>query len=154
MRFIEGNLINLALAGEYNVIIHECDCFHGMKSAINQHIIARFPDVKKIDDRTPYGDESKLGTINYYKDDSGLYIVNAYTQIKPGPFIRYDALESCFHSIKTQFTGLTFGIPQIGGRCCGDWNIINGIIKYCMKDEKIEVVVKNLSETEWDFLKK
>ena len=43
MKVIEGDLIQLALTGEFDVIIHGCNCFCAMVAGIAQSIRSVFP---------------------------------------------------------------------------------------------------------------
>nr|WP_314489284.1 macro domain-containing protein [uncultured Kingella sp.] len=77
-----GDLIALALAGEFDVIIHGCNCRHTMGAGIAKQIKAQFPAAYAADCATPKG-ASKLGQISSATVDCNgreLIIVNAYTQ--------------------------------------------------------------------------
>ena len=82
MQTRSGDLIALALAGEFDVIIHGCNCQHTMGAGIAKQIKAHFPAAYAADCATPKG-ASKLGqTSSAQADGNGhpLVIVNAYTQ--------------------------------------------------------------------------
>ena len=38
MNIVKGNLVTLALAGEFDVIIHGCNCFNTMGSGVAKDI--------------------------------------------------------------------------------------------------------------------
>jgi len=131
MRTIEGDLINLALRGQFDVIGHGCNCFHKMGAGIAKSVAAQFPEAYEADKATSYGERSKLGTISVASVTRAgveLAIVNAYTQFQwkgPGRKADYDAIESCFCLIAERFTKARIGYPMIGaGLAGGDWSII------------------------------
>jgi len=143
MKEIEGNLISMGLDGDFDVIIHGCNCFCTMGHGIAKEIRVKCPGAYWADQGTEKGDEGKLGTITYSgrptedSEPDKLMVVNAYTQFKYGGDMRhvdYDALRSCFKEIKKLFTGKRIGYPLIGaGLARGDWTVISGII-----DEELE----------------
>lgn len=142
MNITKGDLIELAKTGEFDVIIHGCNCFCTMGAGIAQGIKAHFPEAYYADINTKKGDIDKLGAISYAKvriDSHELIIVNAYTQFHyrgTGRKVDYDALKSCFKEIKQQFGGLRIGYPAIGaGLAGGDWNVISEIINEELKNE-------------------
>ena len=65
MKIIEGNLITLAKAGRFDVIVHGCNCFCTMGAGIAKSIKLEFPEAYQVDLQTIKGDKSKLGTITY-----------------------------------------------------------------------------------------
>ena len=68
---VYGDLIDLALQGKFDVIIHGCNCFHKMGSGLAPKIRAVFPCAWQADLQTEFGSKDKLGTISYgiYKGD-------------------------------------------------------------------------------------
>lgn len=136
MKTIKGDLIKLALAGEFDLIVHGCNCFCTMGAGIAKGIKLQFPEAYAADLNTKYGDKDKLGTISWAKAKSykgELIVVNAYTQFNfqgPPPLADYDAIRLAFAKIKDQFPGLRIGYPAIGaGLAGGDWQIISQIIE-------------------------
>ena len=43
LKHTKGNLIDLAEAGEFNIIVHGCNCFETMGSGIAREIHDRYP---------------------------------------------------------------------------------------------------------------
>lgn len=139
---MEGDLIQLALAGEFDVIIHGCNCFCTMGAGIALSIKRIFPEAYQADLATEAGDRSKLGTISWAKhtkDGRELIIVNGYTQYNwkgRGVKVDYEAVEQVFQLVKEVFTGKRIGYPAIGaGLAGGDWQKIEGIIKEALAGE-------------------
>ena len=136
MRKIKGDLIELAIDGEFDLIIHGCNCFCTMGAGIAKTIKLKFPEAYKADLKTEKGDKSKLGTISVAEtetENGKLIIVNGYTQFNwrgNGYKADYDAIRNVFKKVKEKFSGLRIGYPAIGaGLAGGDWNIISEIIE-------------------------
>ncbi len=134
-RTLKGDLIELALAGSFDVIVHGCNCFCTMGAGIAKSIREIFPEAWEADLATTAGDKAKLGTFtmaSVKRNGHELTIVNAYTQYGyagPGRLADYDAVRRVFASLKQNFSGRRFGYPKIGaGLAKGDWNMIRNII--------------------------
>lgn len=144
-----GDLLDLAEAGEFDVIVHGCNCFHTFGAGIARAIKYRWPETHRTDvQHTKYGDRSKLGTITTTTVPRNLVVVNAYTQFGykqgNGPNVDYEAVRAAFRRIRELYgnKGLRFGIPKIGaGLAGGDWNTISEIIDSVMAVEDITVVI-------------
>lgn len=135
MKKIQGDLLKLAPAGEFDVIVHGCNCQCTMGAGIAKSIKSLFPEAYEADCQTKKGDREKLGTISQasvVRDGIKLTIVNAYTQFQwrgPGVKADYNAIRSAMRAIKNEFTGQRIGYPLIGaGLAGGDWSIIEEII--------------------------
>lgn len=135
MRVVHGDLLKLALAGDFDVIVHGCNCFGTMGKGIAVGVHELFPEAYEADLATPRGDRAKLGTIsvvNVDRDLRRITIVNGYTQFDyRGDGVRadYDAIRSVFRELKRRYSGKRIGYPKIGaGLARGDWSIIAPII--------------------------
>ncbi|RYD76860.1 MAG: phosphatase [Verrucomicrobiaceae bacterium] len=135
MNTIQGDLITLARQGEFDLIVHGCNCFCTMGAGIAKAIKAAFPAAYEADLATQRGDRAKLGTCTFAEIDlngSPLIVVNAYTQFDyrgRGPKVDYDAVRSCFRWIKSHHAGRRIGFPKIGaGLAGGEWGKIATII--------------------------
>lgn len=131
MKIVHGNLIDLAEAGEFDVIIHGCNCFCKMKRGIAAEMVKRYPQVRTADNATKKGSQSKLG--HYTGVNVGEFtIVNAYTQYhwdSRNINCDYDAIKDVFTRIAKDFGGLSIGYPMIGaGLARGKWEKIAPII--------------------------
>jgi O-acetyl-ADP-ribose deacetylase (regulator of RNase III) len=86
MKQLKGNLLDLAEQGQFDIIVHGCNCFHAMRSGIAAEIARRYPEAEQVDSQTEHGSRKKLGHFSYAfverKDKHPFYIVNAYTQYK------------------------------------------------------------------------
>lgn len=83
---LQGNLLDMADDGQFDLIFHGCNCFHKMRSGIAKQIAARFPEAEQADFATVYGSKKKLGEFSYAKvkgkTGKDFIVVNAYTQYK------------------------------------------------------------------------
>ena len=143
MKTIKGNLIKLAKAGKFDVIIHGANCFCTMGAGIALQIKKEFPLAYEADQRTTKGDKTKLGYYTSVLIDS-LWIINAYTQYDyrgPGRKADYTAIRSVFRKIKNNFSGTKIAFPYIGaGLAGGSWKIISQIIEEELAGENFTLV--------------
>ena len=65
MNIVHGDLIKLALTGEFDVIIHGCNCQCAMGAGIAKAIKSTFPEAYQADGETEEGSRDKLGTISF-----------------------------------------------------------------------------------------
>ena len=85
MKTIKGDLIKLAEEGEFDVIIHGCNCFHAMGGGIAKQLADKYPEVEEADKQSEFGDPEKLGSYSVASIFGTDYIhkfivINAYTQ--------------------------------------------------------------------------
>lgn len=142
MKKIKGDLIELSIAGEFDLIIHGCNCFCTMGAGIAKTVKQKFPEAYKADLETKKGDKLKLGSISFAEiqvHGRKLIIVNGYTQFNwrgTGKKTDYDAIKKVFRIVKQNFSGSRMGYPAIGaGLAGGDWNIISDIIEQELENE-------------------
>jgi hypothetical protein len=64
MKKVRGDLIDLALKGDFDVIVHGCNCLNAMGAGVALTIKKVFPEAYAADCKTPRGDKHKLGTIS------------------------------------------------------------------------------------------
>lgn len=131
MQTVAGNLITMALQGEFDVIVHGCNCFHTMGAGIAKPISETFPEALMADRQTPKGTREKLeeiSTARVSRDGLTLTVVNAYTQFHyagQGRKVDYPAIGACFDKVAAHFPDQRIGYPQIGaGLAGGDWEEI------------------------------
>ncbi len=146
MRVIAGDLLELAIQGEFDVIVHGCNCHCTMGAGIAKQIKRRFPLAFEADLKAGIG-ANKLGSITYAAIDNfgnPFTIVNAYTQVHwrgDGVKVDYAALASAMREVKRIFGGKRIGYPKIGaGLAGGDWVRIAGIISEELDGEEHTLV--------------
>jgi O-acetyl-ADP-ribose deacetylase (regulator of RNase III) len=125
LKYVKGDLIGLALDGEFDVIVHGCNCFNTMGAGIAYTIAKRFPQAYEADMKTIKGDYNKLG--NYTKATGftkinpvkNFQIINAYTQYgcdarKSVDVFEYVAFDMILQKLANEFPKAKFGLPLIG----------------------------------------
>ena len=126
----KGNLIDLAEQGEFDVIIHGCNCQNTMGSGIAREIRERYPQAYEADTLATKQWQSpvaKLGNFSTYATvgkGHPFIIVNAYTQVNFEPRGMDHFEYESFYLIlkKLEVLGpVRFGLPYIGmGLAGGD----------------------------------
>jgi O-acetyl-ADP-ribose deacetylase (regulator of RNase III) len=124
----KGNLLDLAAAGEFNIVVQGCNCFNTMGGGIAREIRERFSEAAIADDRTARGDYTKLGTWTEAVIDDQFVIINAYTQYNMSTgedVFEYIAFQLILQKLAHMYPGGEFGFPYIGmGLAMGDKNLI------------------------------
>jgi O-acetyl-ADP-ribose deacetylase (regulator of RNase III) len=117
----KGNLLDLAEAGEFDIVVQGCNCFNTMGGGIAREIRERYPVVASVDMETLRGDYRKLG--NWTECDAGetnrFTIINAYTQYNMSQgtdVFEYIAFQLILEKLAFVYPGKRFGLPYIG---CG-----------------------------------
>jgi O-acetyl-ADP-ribose deacetylase (regulator of RNase III) len=117
----KGNLLDLAEAGEFDIVVQGCNCFNTMGGGIAREIRERYPVVASVDMETLKGDYRKLG--NWTECDAGetnrFTIINAYTQYNMSQgtdVFEYIAFQLILEKLAFVYPGKRFGLPYIG---CG-----------------------------------
>ena len=126
----KGNLLDLAEAGEFDIVVQGCNCFNAMGGGIAREIRERYPVVASVDMETVRGDYNKLG--NWTECDAGennrFTIINAYTQYKMSTgedVFEYIAFQLILQKLAHMYPGGDFGFPYIGmGLAMGDKDLI------------------------------
>jgi O-acetyl-ADP-ribose deacetylase (regulator of RNase III) len=138
LKHTKGNLLDLALEGKFNIIIHGCNCFNTMGSGIAREIRERFSEAAIVDSMTESGDKSKLGTITCAgipNDAGGFVIVNAYTQYSTSrageDVFEYESFQKILDAFVIDAgPGMNIGLPYIGmGLAGGDKTRIMAMIE-------------------------
>ncbi|MFK4132216.1 hypothetical protein ACI2KR_07975 [Pseudomonas luteola] len=146
---IEGDLVEMALDGEFDVIVQGCNCFNTMGSGIAKSIRSAFPEAYAVDQNTKAGDKRKLGSytsVTVDRNEKQITIINAYTQYKYGRdqqelYADYKKIREVFNRLAGDFNGKRIGIPRIGsGLANGCWATISNIIQSEMKGQDLTLV--------------
>ena len=134
MKLVKGDLLTLAETGEFDAIIHGCNCFCTMGAGIAKQIKEQYPDAWDQDARTMSGDIFKLG--NWTEFNTGKFvIINAYTQFgmsKAGEDVfEYTSFELILQKLAHLYGKNRFGFPLIGmGLAGGDKQRIFGLLEW------------------------
>jgi len=149
-REVNGDLINLAKQGMFDVITHGCNCFSNMGAGIavpmkNNFRVSSYP----LESPETAGDINKLGQIEGRPfaliSGKSVVVINSYTQYVPNARMKpldYEALTLCMRKINHMYKGTHVGLPKIGaGLAGGDWERIREIIQKELVDCEITVVL-------------
>ena len=122
LKHTKGNLLDLAEAGEFDIVVQGCNCFNTMGGGIAREIRERYPMAAAVDMETTRGDYTKLGNwtvgLNDLTDRRFL-IINAYTQYNMSrgtDVFEYLAFQLILEKLAFVYPGKRFGLPYIG---CG-----------------------------------
>jgi O-acetyl-ADP-ribose deacetylase (regulator of RNase III) len=122
LNVIYGDLIKLAKCGEFDYIIHGCNCFNTMGAGIARNIAMTFPAAAYVDSLTIKGDRNKLGTYTLASPQAEfpITVINAYTQYftsRSTDVFEYDAFQNILDNLLQELPADSrIGFPLIG---CG-----------------------------------
>lgn len=141
--YVENDLLNAFEHGDFDAIVHGCNCFHTMGAGIAGQIKNRFFMAYQADLKTEFGDWTKMGTYSKAEFTFG-DLINGYTQFRPGRMPvndLYANIRTLFTTLNKDYAGKIIGVPKIGcGIAGGDWNEVAKIIQETTPDVKIVVV--------------
>ena len=140
LKHTKGNLLDLAEAGEFDIIIQGCNCFNAMGAGLAPQIAKRYPRAEEVDKETAKGSIRKLGNFtlawsDYYDNNIKPFrIVNAYTQYSTSrqgeDVFEYESFAVILRKLTHDYSGHRFGLPYIGmGLAGGDKKRILAIIE-------------------------
>lgn len=155
---IKGNLIDLFLGGNFDMIAHQANCFHKFGTGIAKEIKQKIPRAYDGDLQTLWGDINKLGTYSLgyitrllppdangvIKGKSGS-VLNIYSQYITSTETRqtnYYALGTALTKINKLYgKDYSIGLPLIGcGVAGGDWKIVRQIIEETLNEMDVTIV--------------
>jgi O-acetyl-ADP-ribose deacetylase (regulator of RNase III) len=137
---IRGDIIKLFKTGEFDAIIHNCNCCHDFdQNDLSKQIKSDFIKALRVDEqKTLFGCYQKLGTFSVCNAKPGK-IINLYTHILPGANTEYAALVKGIHRINKHYRGKKIAINQITKNET-QWIIISNIIKNLLVDVDLTIV--------------
>jgi len=146
MKVKHADMIKLAENGEFDVIVHWCNCECIMGSMAEQ-IKKAFPGSYKADRGTDAWDSSKIGGLSIakvkVKNNKWLVIVNAYTLLLADGNVNYHALRDVMKQVQRNFYGQRIGYPssfRSSGMRGNEWDLIKKIIVEELNGEDHTVV--------------
>lgn len=126
LKKVKGDLLAMAEAGEFDVIVHGCNCFNTMGAGIARQIRDRYPQAYEADCATLSGDYGKLGNFTKSATDK-FVIINAYTQYgynknhSKEDLFEYISFAMILQKLSNTAGDCRFGFPYIGmGLAGGD----------------------------------
>lgn len=129
IKHVKGDLLTLAKAGKFDIIVHGCNCQNTMGSGIAAQIKAQYPEAFQADweydqqmARRRY---NKLGNFTWASTSDGFKIINAYTQFHYLPrnvdHFEYASFKLILQKLVYYYGNYDFGLPYIGmGLAGGD----------------------------------
>lgn len=141
LKHAKGNLLDMADAGEFDIIVQGCNCFNTMGSGLAPQIARRYPMAEAVDRDTVKGSIRKLGswTMAWNTGDTSISaefrIINAYTQYVTSQqgedVFEYAAFELILRKLAHEYGGIyRYGLPYIGmGLAGGDKKRIMAMIE-------------------------
>lgn len=134
LKHTKGNLIDLAEDGEFDIIVHGCNCQNTMGSGIAKEIRERHPVAYRADTnmhKRALNPADLLGNYSWhvgnqsYKSGVRFTIVNAYTQLHYEPrgvdHFEYESFALILRKLAIVCPDKRFGFPYIGmGLAGGD----------------------------------
>ncbi len=135
INFISGDLLKLAEEGEFDIIVHGCNCFNTMGAGIAKQIRDRYPSAWEQDQQTESGSILKLGNFTSDMIDDKFMIVNAYTQYGMSnageDVFEYTSFDLILRKLNHLYGNRRFGFPMIGmGLAGGEKEVILTLIEY------------------------
>lgn len=161
MKTVKGDLIQMFMSHQFDIIIHGCNCFNTMGAGFARQIAENFPGALEVDQMTEAGDITKLGNWTIYdfysaqtseywqkkypekfKGGANQAILNLYTQYEPGPNLCMPALELGLFKIGKKIDKMArIGMPMIGcGIAGGNWDEVKVLVEKHMGDNDLTVV--------------
>lgn len=156
MKIIKGDLIELAKNGQFDIIIHGCNCFNTMNTGLSSQIKEHFPEAFEADCNTVIGNYNKLGYFSQslwispeVKGESAphvLTIYNAYIAYELNASdeseIDYDALMMSLRTISSHLDIKDkIGVPLLGcGSAGGRSARVIDIIENTLTDYDVTIV--------------
>lgn len=120
-----GNLIDLAEAGHFDVIVQGCNCQNTMGSGLAKEIRTRYPQAYHADYEASTTGMNKPGEYSGVRLGNKFWIINAYTQFHYLPrgidHFEYEGFQRILDHLHKEFPKCRFGLPYIGmGLAGGD----------------------------------
>jgi O-acetyl-ADP-ribose deacetylase (regulator of RNase III) len=130
LNHVTGNLIDMAEQGQFDVIVHGCNCLNTMGSGIALEIRTRYPKAYEADTlatqqwKTPVAKLGNFSTYSTIGTGNPFVIVNAYTQLNYAPrgidHFEYESFSLILRKLEA-LGPVRFGFPYIGmGLAGGD----------------------------------
>lgn len=146
LKYKQGDIISAAYAGEFDILVHNANCFCTMGKGIAAQLKHEWPAVYEADLETKKGDQCKLGTCSFARLlHPNVLVVNAYMQYTywdPDRMFSLPALKSSLDIIRQVGLGRRIAMPRIGaGYARGAWHIIEPIIERKLHDCDVTIYV-------------
>jgi len=141
-------IITAVASGDYDYVLHGCNCFNRLGPVVAKLLADEYPEVKRADQATVYGDRNKLGTVSWAKVDNGTVIVNVYLQYRYGParqhHLDYVALRRALLYLTMVYPDVLsskVAFPRIGtGNAGGRWGKVRNILTELLPTSELTLI--------------
>lgn len=150
MLITKGNVVHMAEEGQFDVLVHGCNCVNTMGAGVARQVKAVWPEAFDADTKYCTRSREMLGTYSAaVVRDAGrgycaLTVINAYTQFAPGngeDVFDYGAFSDVLERLHRDFPDKIIGMPAIGcGLAGGDKERILNIIRNSSVCDKVMFV--------------
>ena len=117
LKQVQGCLLSLARAGEFDIVVHGCNCFCVMGAGIAKQIREEYPEAYAADCATFRSSPEKIGTYSF-ANTGKFIIINAYTQFRTSSFVcdvfEYEGFAKILNTLASEYPSGNFGLPYIG----------------------------------------
>ena len=117
LKQVQGCLLSLARAGEFDIVVHGCNCFCVMGAGIAKQIQEEYPEAYAADCATFRSSPEKIGTYSF-ANTGKFIIINAYTQFRTSSFVcdvfEYEGFAKILNTLASEYPSGNFGLPYIG----------------------------------------
>jgi O-acetyl-ADP-ribose deacetylase (regulator of RNase III) len=150
MKLVQGDMVQMAATGEYDVVLQGCNCMCQMGKGVALYLKNKWKEVYEADLQTVKGDASKLGSYTSATVDVNgkpVTIVNGYTQYdysNKEVMVNYYAIMSVLTKVKNEYSGKKILMSKIGcGLAQGDWNVVAKMVNDVLANEDVTVAEYN-----------
>lgn len=141
----KGNLIELFKIGNFDVLVHGCNCYNIMGAGFAKQVKDNFPEAYLRDKQyvVPKGIH-RLGDFSVVNIDDK-YVVNAYTQLNTGKNFDLSAFELAMKKIEYNFIDCRIAVPGLIGCGIGGGNPteVLEVLDKTFVDNKLFIVYPN-----------
>lgn len=140
IQFLKGDIFDFAQAGEFDIVVHGCNCMCTMGSGIAKQVRDKYPEAYRVDQDTEPGSIHKLGNFTkttVARNGPMFSIVNAYTQYEYNrrgetqDRFEYASFEIILRKLAHLYGSKDFGFPMIGmGLAGGNKQRIMGLLEW------------------------
>jgi hypothetical protein len=142
----KDDIVDLSLSGEFDVVIHCCNCFCTETKGSSFDLFSFFQQAFLADKKTVRGDVYKLGEYSnaIIKKDvvKAFTLYNLYCQFKPINSFEYTAFGLGLRNISENLKGIEkIGIAKPEGIYGIDFNIIKSIVSREIGEFDVTIIV-------------
>jgi O-acetyl-ADP-ribose deacetylase (regulator of RNase III) len=142
MKTLKGDLIQMALSGDFDIIAHGCNTKKNMGAGFALQVAQTFPEAVEADNNfsePQLGNYSIADTTVDAPSGGKLRVANLYTQVWPGPYKAYSPNDNSTHRLNaiaqavgrliSDYPNAKIAIPWIGSGYAGlNWNEVRSLL--------------------------